>query len=221
VTPQASAGRKISVELFWVHPLVPAGFRRVLPDDAFDVQEVRLEPPARGGLRIPPGEAADVSVLDGDTRVSGPDDLSGAILAARPGTRLAVLAERFDDALAFHLLREGTKGLLTYSDLDGVLRAALSELSCGGFWVSRALLARFVDSALRSGAATPRRLPESHRLTAREREVFEDILANLSNKEIGRKRHISARTAQFHVSNVLAKYGVSRRSDLHLRAASG
>jgi len=141
----------------------------------------------------------------------------GAIRAARPGTRLVVLAERFDEALAFTLLREGTKGLLTYTELDGGLRPAISEVARGGFWVPRALLSRFVDAALCSGPASAGRPPESLPLTPRERGVYEDLLANLSNKEIGRKHHISPRTAQFHVSNVLAKFGVSRRGDLHLR----
>jgi len=211
-------GKRISVGLFWVHPLVPAEFRRVLPKGTFDIQEVRLEPAGRGEIRVPPGEPADVSVLDGGAPGPGTEALVEAILAARPGTRLAVLADRFDEALAFTLLREGTKGLLTYADLDGGLRSAISEIARGGFWVPRALLSRFVDAALRSGAASARRPPESRTLTPRERGVYQDLLANLSNKEIGRKHHISARTAQFHVSNVLAKFGVSRRADLHLRS---
>jgi DNA-binding NarL/FixJ family response regulator len=209
-------GKLITVGLFWVHPLVPAEFRRVLTKDTFDVQETRLEAPIRGPVLIPPGARTDVSVLDGDPRGSLTEDLVRAILSARSGTRLAVLAERFDEALAFRLLREGAKGLLTYGDLGAGLRLALSEIARGGFWVPRALLARFVDAALRSGTA-PCRSPESQSLTVREREVYEDLLSNLSNKEIGRKYHISARTAQFHVSNVLAKFGVSRRADLHIR----
>ena len=54
------------------------------------------------------------------------------------------------------------------------------------------------------------------KLTPREREIFEDLLENLSNKDIAKKRHITGRTAKFHVSNVLAKYGVKRRADLLL-----
>jgi DNA-binding CsgD family transcriptional regulator len=41
-------------------------------------------------------------------------------------------------------------------------------------------------------------------------------MQNLSNKEIGSKLHMSERTAKFHVSNLLAKYGVQRRADLIL-----
>jgi DNA-binding CsgD family transcriptional regulator len=43
-----------------------------------------------------------------------------------------------------------------------------------------------------------------------------DLLENFSNKEIAKRLRISERTAKFHVSNVLAKYGVRRRADLIL-----
>jgi len=36
------------------------------------------------------------------------------------------------------------------------------------------------------------------------------------NKEIAKKLRISERTAKFHVSNLLAKFGVQRRADLIL-----
>jgi DNA-binding CsgD family transcriptional regulator len=53
-------------------------------------------------------------------------------------------------------------------------------------------------------------------MSKREEEVVELLMQNLSNKEIGSKLHMSERTAKFHVSNLLAKYGVQRRADLIL-----
>ncbi len=45
---------------------------------------------------------------------------------------------------------------------------------------------------------------------------MDSLLENLSNKEIAAKLNMSERTAKFHVSNLLAKYGVRRRADLIL-----
>jgi DNA-binding CsgD family transcriptional regulator len=53
-------------------------------------------------------------------------------------------------------------------------------------------------------------------ISGREREVLEALLANLSNKEIAGKLEISERTVKFHVSNLLAKFGVERRQHLLL-----
>jgi DNA-binding NarL/FixJ family response regulator len=213
----ASDAERVSVCLFWAHPLVLAEFQRVLPEEAFELAEERIAADVRGTTAASARNPTDVSVLDSDVRGAAPEELARLILGFRPGTRLAVLGERFDEDLAFRLLREGAKGLLTYADVPNLLPLALSEIARGGFWVSRPLLARFVDTALR-GAAYRRLPPRDGLLTAREREVYEDLLANLSNKEIARKRYMSARTAQFHVSNVLAKLGVKRRADLLLQA---
>ena len=79
--------------------------------------------------------------------------------------------------------------------------------------MGRALLSRFVDSAL---CTVPLRVYATgfEGLTRRERQVLEAVLDNLSNKEIARRLHMSERTAKFHVSNLLVKHGVRRRADL-------
>jgi DNA-binding NarL/FixJ family response regulator len=91
--------------------------------------------------------------------------------------------------------------------------AALQTVTTGGLWVGRAMLSRFVDSAL---CTVPLRVYATgfEGLTRRERQVLEAVLDNLSNKEIAHRLHMSERTAKFHVSNLLVKHGVRRRADL-------
>ena len=50
-------------------------------------------------------------------------------------------------------------------------------------------------------------------LTAREREVLELVAAGQSNREIGESLFITEKTAGVHVSNVLGKLGVARRTE--------
>jgi DNA-binding CsgD family transcriptional regulator len=57
-------------------------------------------------------------------------------------------------------------------------------------------------------------------LSRREREVYDLLLENLSNKEIAKRLNVSERTAKFHVSNLLSKFQVKRRSDLLLLSFS-
>jgi len=54
------------------------------------------------------------------------------------------------------------------------------------------------------------------KLTRREDEVLGGVVRSLSNKEIGATLNLSERTVKFHVSNLLAKFGVRRRADLIL-----
>jgi len=58
-------------------------------------------------------------------------------------------------------------------------------------------------------------------LTRRESEVLECVLQHKSNKEIGSQLHLSERTIKFHVSSLLAKFGVRDRVDLMCKAAVG
>ena len=51
-------------------------------------------------------------------------------------------------------------------------------------------------------------------LTAREREVAALVAEGLTNAAIAKRLYISPRTAAVHVSNILAKLGVSNRSEL-------
>ena len=51
-------------------------------------------------------------------------------------------------------------------------------------------------------------------LTRREREVADHVASGLSNREIGARLHISERTAEAHVLNILGKLGFSSRAQV-------
>jgi DNA-binding CsgD family transcriptional regulator len=74
------------------------------------------------------------------------------------------------------------------------LRAALDDL---------ALRARLTGSTERHGTG----------LTSREREVLRLIAEGRSNREIGQALFITPKTASVHVSNILAKLGVTSRTE--------
>lgn len=55
-------------------------------------------------------------------------------------------------------------------------------------------------------------------LSPREHEVLKELLNHRINKEIADRLSISVRTVKFHVSSLLAKFGVSSRWDLIQKA---
>lgn len=141
--------------------------------------------------------------------------LVARIQERHPAARQLVVAERFTELNAFPLLRLGVKGLLDYAEARAKLPHALEVVWGGGFWVPRKLLSRFVDWILRA-VQDPRSMKGPANLSPRERQVLDAVLENRSNKEIGDALHISERTVKFHVSRLLEKFGVRRRTDLIL-----
>lgn len=207
--------RRLTVCLLFSHPLVQAEFQRLLAPPRFRLQARRLEPSLAASLEGVSLPRAQVYVVDGHAPRQATEVLIAAIHEHYPTARLIVLSEKFSEAAAFAVLRLGGKGLLTYADARHQLPRAVTSVAVGGFWVPRKLLSRFVDSIL-SSVRGRRVVPGPAGLSRREREVLDHLLENLANKEIANKLHISERTVKFHVSSLLSKFNVRRRSDLIL-----
>lgn len=213
--PKAASTRRATVCLFSFHPLLLSEFQRLLVgENEARVLERRVESSQMPdpSLSVP---QASVYVIEAHSHRQVTEAYVAAILIRYPKARLVVIAENLGETSTFPLLRQGVKGLLKYAEVAAYLPRTLNEVAAGGFWVPRALLSAFVDSTLEE-ARRPRAAPAGVRMSKREQEVLELLMQNLSNKEVGSKLHMSERTAKFHVSNLLAKYGVQRRADLIL-----
>jgi DNA-binding NarL/FixJ family response regulator len=207
--------RRASVCLLAFHPLVLSEFERLLADHPLAVTGRRLEPDLIADPTKLTMPKASIYVLESHPHRPTTEALLVGVLGRQPAARVVVVAENFAQATAFPLLRLGAKGLLTFAEASEQLARAVLEVAGGGFWVPRTLLSQFVDETITS-ARRPRGPAGPARLSRREKEVMEALLENLSNKEIAAKLNMSERTAKFHVSNLLAKYGVRRRADLIL-----
>ena len=69
--------------------------------------------------------------------------------------------------------------------------------------------------------AAGRALGAGVKVSRREQEVLDCILQSLSNKEIASKLNVAERTVKFHVSSLLAKFGVADRVALSREASLG
>jgi DNA-binding NarL/FixJ family response regulator len=208
--------RGVSVCLISPHPMVLASLEAALRRPGLRATTRRPEPTGRGEWHVPKLPRARVFVLDCHASRPAVQALAQSILSGNPRAALILLAERFTEATAFPLLRAGVRGLLAYADIAGQLERAIDAVGRGSFWVPRAVLGKFVDTILRGPAARSAASAPAE-LSRREREVMDALLENLANKEIAARLNVSERTVKFHVSRILAKYGVQRRADLILR----
>jgi DNA-binding NarL/FixJ family response regulator len=198
------------------HPMVLTEFHRLLEDCGFQITSKQLDSMLAPDLRNLEVPRASVYVVDAHAARQATGVLLGNILEHNSNARLLVVGDRLKESESYALLRQGVKGILTYSEAREQLPRALPQVASGGIWVPRPVLSRFVDSIL-NGRQARRLNPDSaNDLSQREQEVLTGLLENLANKELAQKMKISERTVKFHVSNLLSKFGVRRRADLIL-----
>lgn len=206
----------LKVCLLSPHPLVLDEFRRLLENSGFQISFKQLDSMLAPDLRNFDIPRASVYVVDAHAARQATGALLTNILDRYENARLLVVGDTLNEADSHTLLRQGVKGILNYNETREQLPRALPLVAAGGFWVPRTVLSRFVDSILSSTQGRRLRGNAPSELSRREQEVLSSLLENLANKEVAERLHISERTVKFHVSNLLAKFGVRRRADLIL-----
>jgi DNA-binding NarL/FixJ family response regulator len=206
----------LKVCLLSPHPMVLDEFHRLLEDSGFQITSKQLDSMLAPDLRNLDVPKAAVYVVDAHAARQATGALLGNILDRFSSARLLVVGDNLKDADSFSLLRQGAKGIMSYAEAREQLPLALPQVAAGGIWVARPVLSRFVDSILSGTQGRRLRVDSPNELSRREQEVLASLLENLANKEVADRLHISERTVKFHVSNLLAKFGVRRRADLIL-----
>jgi NarL family two-component system response regulator LiaR len=133
-----------------------------------------------------------------------------------PAVRVIVLTSFADDERLLPAIRAGAAGYLFKHVQPAELARAIHAAHAGEAILDPAVAARLV----REIAAPTERVavPDPEHLTAREREVLLLIARGLSNKRIARELGVAEKTVKTHVGHVLAKLGVSDRTQAALYA---
>jgi NarL family two-component system response regulator LiaR len=191
------------------HAVVRQGLRAFL-DLQDDIEVVGEAADGEEALAIAERLAPDVVLID---LVMPRMDGIEAIRRLRervPAARAIVLSSFVDDDKLFPAVRAGAAGYLLKDVQPQELVAAIRTVHGGGALLHPAVAARLLDEV---AAAVP---PVG--LTAREREVLALLGRGLPNKQIARELGIAEKTVKAHVSSVLAKLGVSDRTQAALYA---
>ena len=120
-----------------------------------------------------------------------------------------------DDEALYNAIMAGAQGYVLKqirgSDLIGAVRTVAAGGSLLDPRATASVLARLRDQS------TPKDPLEG--LTEREREILELIGEGLSNREIGARMFLAEKTVKNYVTNLLAKLGMQRRTQVAIYAA--
>lgn len=197
------------------HAVVRDGITAVLEArDGFVVRgEAASLEEAIARLRTLAGSDTLPDVLVTDVAMPGGDgvELTRQVRQLWPGVQVVALTGLLEDDAVAGVLRAGAVG---YVHKDAGITAVIDAVVAAhrGEMVVDPRATRILAATL---SPQPR---AADILTPREREVVELVAEGLSNQEIARRLVTSERTARTHVSNVLAKVGLSSRTQLALWA---
>jgi DNA-binding NarL/FixJ family response regulator len=138
-----------------------------------------------------------------------------ALRTSVPGTRVIVLTSFLDDERLLPAVQAGAAGYLLKNVEPAELARAIRAAHAGDALIDPVVAARLMRT-LSDGGAPRAVAPE--RLTRRETEVLELIVAGRSNKRIALELGIAEKTVKTHVGHVLEKLEVSDRTQAALRA---
>ena len=139
--------------------------------------------------------------------------MMAAFRRGRPGLRLVVLGSRLDPLYVQKVVASGAKGYLHYTASEREVKMALEIVADGSIWAPRKILASLIDTY---SSAAPR--PPEVRLTPREQEVVQLLIAGRANREIATTLGMELKTVKTHVGKLLQKFGVPNRVALTVRA---
>jgi DNA-binding NarL/FixJ family response regulator len=131
-----------------------------------------------------------------------------------PHARVIVLTSFLEEERVLPALRAGAAGYLLKNVQPSELTRAIRAADAGEAIIDPAVAARMVAALADEHAPV-----DEPDLTPREREVLDGLGRGLSNKRIALELGLAEKTVKTHVSHVLAKLGVSDRTQAALYAA--
>jgi DNA-binding NarL/FixJ family response regulator len=132
-----------------------------------------------------------------------------------PDARIIVLTSFLEDDRLLPAIQAGAAGYLLKNVQPAELARAIRAAARGEAIIDPSAAAALVQALAENSRP---RAAEPERLTRREREVLELIAGGRSNKRIALELGIAEKTVKTHVGHVLAKLGVTDRTQAALMA---
>jgi DNA-binding NarL/FixJ family response regulator len=189
------------------HAVVRRGLRVFLElhDDIAVVGEA-----SDGASCIEEAEAKRPDVILMDLMMPGVDGVAAIRALAGNPARILVITSFTDAAQVVPAIRAGAVGCV-YKDVDP---AALAN-AIRSVYAGHVVIPPNVAAALMAGDVGTDRM--SH-LTARERDVLDELARGRSNREIAKALRLAEKTVKTHVSSILMKLDVEDRTQAALYA---
>ena len=127
-----------------------------------------------------------------------------------PKLPLLVLSMHKEDLYAVRTLKAGASGYLCKDNAESQLEQAIRKVASGGLFINAAVAEKLAMGML---AHTPDAPPHT-RLSDREYQIFQYIVAGKGVTDIGRELNLSVKTVSSYKTRVMQKMNLDNAADL-------
>ncbi len=143
------------------------------------------------------------------------------IKAKYPDMKVLILSMHDDDRYISRLFRAGAAGYVLKDASKQELLMAIQAVNEGQSYLSPVIARKLIDGYVQASKGRPELYAYLH-LTNREREIFQLMIEEKSNRQIGEILHISPKTAKNHRANIMNKLNLhSQREVIEYAKATG
>ena len=198
------------------HALFRRAIQAVLSDEE-DIEVVGEAGDGNEAVALAVEHAPDVILLDVNMPKLGGIDAARAIKEQLPSAQVVMFTVSDEESDLFEAIKAGASGYLLKEVDPSEVAGAVRQIQAGQSLLSPAvaskLVSEFASMAKRSDERAMR-----PKLTDRELEVLGLAADGLTNRQIGRKLHISENTVKNHMRNILEKLHLHSRMEAVLYA---
>ena len=197
----------ITVFLLDDHEIVRRGLRELLELED-DIEVISEAGTAEEALTRIPATRPDVAVLD--VRLPDGDGIEVCrdIRSSHPETKCIMLTSFADDEAVYAAILAGACGYLLKQVRGNEIVEGIRRVASGESLLDPSVTAKVIERLQRGPEDD-----ELAHLTPQERRILNLIAEGLTNRQIGEQMFLAEKTVKNYVSNLLAKLGMSRRTE--------
>lgn len=199
--PEAQVVKTVRVALVDDHPLFRQGLKQILARE-LDLQIVAELGSATDALELAAQGPIDLAIIDLILPTSSGVALATALRRIQPACRILGLSMLDEPTRIAEMVRAGADGFALKTQPPAEIIAAIRAVLAGARYLPDAISTDQLTKMIESDDAWPLR-----RLTQREREIFELLVAGRSNDDIATMLFIAKRTVETHRQHIMKKVG--------------
>jgi len=196
------------------HEVVRKGLRALL-DSQDGMRVVGEASSVEEGVRRVGYDSPDVVVMDVRLPDGSGVEACREIRSQWPGTKVLMLTSFADEEALFASVMAGASGYVLKQIKGEDLVNSIRRVGRGESLLDPAM----VERVFRKIRGEEPEDPLLSRLSTQERRILDLIAEGLTNREIAERMFLAEKTVKNYVSNLLAKLGMSRRSEAAAYAA--